>query len=238
MRRSSIKPTNFAGCGSAGSIRLNELGQAIFSEIFAAESSGSQTWPERTISELADILVGFPFKSAHYIQSGRKIRLCRGANVLPGQIDWSDVAYLDEKRRSEFPLYELQSSDIVIAMDRPWISSGFKVAQITSEDTPSLLVQRVARIRSKQPEDSDFLFFLVRNPLFSKHCKPTETTVPHISPTEIKSFSFCCPPESARARFSALIRERAPVFKAQNDHLRKLNYVFSSLQHRAFQGEL
>jgi type I restriction enzyme S subunit len=93
--------------------RLNELGQAIFSETFAAESSGSQTWPERTISELADILVGFPFKSAHYIQSGRKIRLCRGANVLPGQIDWSDVAYLDEKRRSEFPLYELQSSDIV-----------------------------------------------------------------------------------------------------------------------------
>jgi Domain of unknown function (DUF4145)/Type I restriction modification DNA specificity domain len=146
--------------------RLNELGQAIFSETFAAESSGSQTWPERTISKLADILVGFPFKSAHYIQSGRKIRLCRGANVLPGQIAWSDVAYLDEKRRSEFPLYELQSSDIVIAMDRPWISSGFKVAQIISEDTPSLLVQRVARIRSKQPEDSDFLFFLVRNPLF------------------------------------------------------------------------
>ena len=180
----------------------------------------------------------FPSKAQNTLRAVKGIRLCCGANVLPGYIDWSDVASLDETRRAEFPAYELRPADIVIAMDRPWISSGFKVAQISAEDAPSLLVQRVARVRAKQSEDSDFLYFLIRLPLFMKHCKPTETTVPHISPTEIKSFSFYCPPASTRARFGALMREHAPLLSAQKDHLRKLDTAFSAFQHRAFQGQL
>src|SRR5205085_847035 len=97
--------------------------------------------------------------------------------------------------------------DIVIAMDRPWISSGFKVAQIAAKDFPALLVQRVARLRPKNRDDGEFLFALIRNPAFTSHFKPTETTVPHISPTEIRNFSLHLATADETKIFAAFSRQ-------------------------------
>ena len=55
------------------------------------------------------------------------------------QIDWSDLARWPASKTEELSDYKLEVGDIVMAMDRPWISEGFKVAQIQPEDCPAYL---------------------------------------------------------------------------------------------------
>ena len=217
--------------------RLNAFTQSIFNNMFEGVN-GERQKNMCSLNELANIQIGYPFKSAHYIEDGSGMRLCRGANVMPGRINWDDLAQYPSGLAEKLMEYNLDVDDIVIAMDRPWISSGFKIAQICKGDTPSLLVQRVARLRAKTPEDASFLYFLLRSNAFRKHCKTTETTVPHISPIDIKSFSFSCPPRKERERFNEICQSFNAVKNEKQKESGMLDSLFFALQHRAFRGEL
>ena len=132
----------------------------------------------------------------------------------------------------------MKMGDVVIAMDRPWIKEGFKVAQVSESDLPSVLVQRVARLRGSAIVPNSFLFELVRRPAFTKHCRPTETTIPHISPNDIRSFRFRLPPKDLLASFDRVVMSLRNTADHQRAALEKLNLLSISLQHRAFRGEL
>lgn len=217
--------------------RLNQLGQAIFYEMFV-KSPDVGDWPKIRLSELADIQVGFAFKSSDYRENGELIRLCRGANVLPDRIDWSDLACLPAEIGQRHRDFLLCEGDTVIAMDRPWISSGFKIARVGSADQPALLVQRVARLRAAHPADREYLHFVARSTEFQSACKTTETTVPHISPTDIRAFTFRCPPKELRRQFAVMVSEQRAAEALAIEGERRSNDLFCSLQHRAFRGEL
>jgi type I restriction enzyme S subunit len=216
--------------------RLNQLGQAIFYEMFgSADRAG---WSKITLSQLCEMQVGFPFKSSDYAEVEGAIRLCRGANVLPGKIEWSDKASLPEPLAKKHLEFSLREGDIVIAMDRPWISSGFKVARIESEDLPSLLVQRVARLRAIDEQDGEWVHFLVNGAEFQKSCKTTETTIPHISPNDIRKFEFFCPPKPLRHQFHEKIKVLRKAMIHSEISASSVSSLFATLQHRAFTGQL
>ena len=217
--------------------RLTTLGQSIFNEMFGGlrsknELSGS------SLGDIADILIGYPFKSDKYIDAEGGIKLCRGANVLPGQIEWSDTARYPASEIERLGRYNLLVGDTVVAMDRPWISSGFKVAQICEKDVPSLLVQRVARIRAKTLSDQAFIYFLVSSSEFQKHCRPTETTVPHISPKDFQTFRFELPSTSKRERFGQIFIELLSLKEVASQGCSRAESNFKTLQSRAFLGDL
>lgn len=213
---------------------LDSLTQSIFLEMFG----DPLRYTKAPITALADLQVGFAFKSSDYTDDSDGVRLCRGTNVLPGEIDWTDLARWPKERVSQFSSFELRVGDVVIAMDRPWISSGFKVAQISESDVPSLLVQRVARLRAKQETDRAFLFAIATSTEFSRHLKPTETTVPHISPIEIRQYVAPMPSERERASFSAAISKVTGMRIGARNALEEASSLFASLQSRAFSGQL
>ncbi|KAA3506313.1 restriction endonuclease subunit S [Agrobacterium rosae] len=214
---------------------LDSLTKSIFLEIFGEHNP---TGNDSTLLDIADIQIGYPFKSERYTEASDGIKLCRGANILPNKIDWSDLAKWPIAETAIHADYALQENDIVVAMDRPWISTGFKIASITSDDLPALLVQRVARIRAKKKNDAYFIYELMRGSAFTRHCRPTETTIPHISPKDFRSFEFNFGRDSDRLTFS----ERARHIYTTKDKLElQMTYVenlFASLQHRAFTGQL
>lgn len=219
--------------------QLDSLTQSIFIEMFGSIESHENLWPKVELNGAAEVLTGYAFKSDEYIpQNNESIRLCRGANVLPGRIDWSDMACWKKSDAERILAFNLEIGDIVMAMDRPWISEGFKIARISSVDYPALLVQRVARIRAKANSLNDFLYAVLKQPAFTRHCKPTETTIPHISPKEIRTFTFGLPPVNLQREFSRRvstvhqIRQNCVLSASHEDAL------FASLQYRAFRGEL
>jgi type I restriction enzyme S subunit len=156
------------------------------------------------VSEVADMITGFPFKSAQYTDKAQHTRLCRGINVLPDRIEWKQVARWPEIT-PELRSYQIDEDDILIAMDRPWITEGFKIARVKPIDIPSLLVQRVARIRAGNQILPRILFEVLSSKAFATHCTPTETTVPHISPIEIREYEFELPCLKEQKRIDSIL---------------------------------
>lgn len=216
--------------------KLDSLSQSIFFDMFRDQNAENSVV---SLAEVTDYQTGYAFSSLEYVPiNANAVRLCRGANVLPGRIDWNDTVWWPKENIGTLGQFALCENDVVIAMDRPWISEGFKVAKISSSDLPSLLVQRVTRLRQTKRALSSFLYFLVRSPAFSRHCKPTETTVPHISPLDIKSFRFSLPTIGHQNKFDKRIQCINRQSLAQKKAELLIDQMFASLQHRAFQGEL
>jgi type I restriction enzyme S subunit len=152
----------------------------------------SGDWQLKEIGSQIDLLTGFPFQSSQYVGSG--VRLLRGSNVKRGETDWHDdlvqfwpVVTQDVKR------YELEADDLVIAMDGSLVGRSY--ARLTSKDLPALLLQRVARIRSKAI-DVGFLAQVVGSEQFVQYCDSvkTVTAIPHISAANIRNFEVYLPP--------------------------------------------
>ena len=213
--------------------RLNTLGQSIFYDMFGDIKTGNDT-----LLDIADLQIGHPFKSKNYVEQETSGKLCRGANVAPNKLDWKDTKYYPEDMLDKLDSYRLFEGDIIVAMDRPWISNGFKNARVKTTDLPSYLVQRVARIRATNKYDEAFLFALINHPSFTRHCKPTETTIPHISPKDFKTFQFALPDKNMRELFMIKISELEKALVGFRSQLKTLNILFTSLQQRAFRGEL
>ena len=121
---------------------------------------------------------------------------------MPGWIDWSQCKKWRSTREVE--QYLLNDGDIVMALDRPWISTGFKVAQIRKEELPALLIQRTARIRGVDIDQS-FLLYLLKDHAFECHCTVTGSLVPHISHKDIRSYEVIVPPLSLQREFAAFV---------------------------------
>jgi type I restriction enzyme, S subunit len=213
---------------------VGDLTQSIFVDFFGKQDVG---WPIVRLSNVADSVTGYAFPSRDFI--GRGIRLCRGANVLPGRLDWSDLRCWPAGRAAEVSNFDLAIGDVILALDRPWIGEGFKLTMVEASDLPALLVQRVARIRSSQQLlDQTYLYSLLQQPAFERHCRPTETTIPHISPLEVRSFEFALPPIELQQRFASQMAAVGALKQRFRQTMSDMDDLFASLQSQAFVGEL
>jgi type I restriction enzyme S subunit len=93
-----------------------------------------------------------------------------------------------------------------MALDRPWISEGFKIAMVDQEHLPALLIQRTARIRAVDVNQYYLMqcFVLGR---FDRHCNITGSLVPHISAKDIQSFLIMLPPLELQNQFAAFVEQ-------------------------------
>ena len=101
----------------------------------------------------------------------------------------------------------MEVGDIVLGMDRPIIQAGTRVAVVSASDVPSLLLQRVARIRVKEALRGDYAVELIGGKGFSDYLAPifTGISVPHLSAEQIKNFGFALPRTSLNSRQSCTI---------------------------------
>ncbi len=150
-------------------------------------------WKCVKLKYFIDLIPGYAFKSEEYSSNDKDIKLLRGINVSPNQIKWSETVYWSVEKVDMYKEYLLQEGDIVIAMDRPWVSGGIRIAEISKHDLPALLLQRVARMRGKSGISNKYLKLLLTNDLFLAYFTPmlTGISVPHISGDQIGD--FICP---------------------------------------------
>jgi type I restriction enzyme, S subunit len=162
----------------------------VMDELFGAPAK----WVR--VGRAGDLLPGFAFSSELFsTDAATGIRLLRGINVAPGRIRWDETVYLDVALASETERFQLAVGDLVIGMDRPVIGGGMRVAEITEADVPSLLVQRVARLRVNELAERDWVRLALMSPAFVAYFSPivTGVSVPHISPDQIASFKLPLP---------------------------------------------
>ncbi|MCF6188908.1 MAG: restriction endonuclease subunit S [Cocleimonas sp.] len=164
-------------------------------------------WGNSTFEEHIDLLSGFAFKSAYYSDSENDIRLLRGDNIKPGSLRWRDAKKWRLEDAQNLERYYLDEGDLIIAMDRTWVSAGLKVAEVKASDLPCLLVQRVSRVRAKNTLIQNLLHQHFSSHRFEQYVKSvqTETAVPHISAKQIKEFSVLIPPLPEQKKIAKIL---------------------------------
>ena len=178
--------------------KKRDLKQAAMQQLVTGQTrlpGFSGEWEVKAIGEHIDLLTGFPFSSIMYSEHG--VRLLRGSNVKRGETDWSDdLVQCWPRVTSDITKYELQPGDLVVAMDGSLVGRSY--ARLKPSDLPALLLQRVARIRSKTI-DIGFLCQFVGSDHFIKYCDSvkTVTAIPHISASDIRSYRISIPPTLA-----------------------------------------
>ncbi|GAN69920.1 restriction endonuclease S subunit [Acetobacter orleanensis NRIC 0473] len=83
-------------------------------------------WDVVTAGRVVRVISGFAFPSDKFLKYGEGVPLLRGVNVGVGKLRWDDVVYWKRQIDDGLDIYELKEGDIVIGMDRPWISSGLR----------------------------------------------------------------------------------------------------------------
>ena len=152
-------------------------------------------WAILQFGRVIDLATGYPFNSEGFSFDADDIRLLRGINVSLGVLRWRDVVRWPRADCNAFDAYRMEIGDIVLGMDRPFIEGGVRVASVSENDVPALLLQRVARIRPRQELSSTFTSLLLTGKSFADYLRPlfTGISVPHVSPEQIKSYRIALP---------------------------------------------
>lgn len=153
-----------------------------------------------TLGEYRRLQNGYAFKSEWFSKTG--VRLLRNANIGHDEIRWSEAVYLPEARKDEFERFALNEGDIVLTLDRPFITTGTKVARIQECDLPALLLQRVGRFQTcKLGLLDDYLFLWINSPHFNEQIDPGRSNgVPHISSKQVEAAELYLPSETEQHR--------------------------------------
>ncbi len=201
-------------------------------------------WDFSKLKYYIEMLAGYAFKSDDYSTDNLDIPLLRGVNVAPNTTKWEEVVYWPKSKLKGFGLYKLQEGDLVIAMDRPWISSGIRVTEIKEADLPCLLLQRVGRIRGKDELLTGYAKLLLSTNLFLYYFEPmlTGISVPHISPEQIQNFICPIPSLNEQEQILAYIQAESDKIDAsielQIDQIGKLKEYKTTLINSAVTGKI
>ena len=214
-------------------VKLDELSRSVFVDMFGDPMENPMDWKKDKADNYIELLTGYPFKSKDYSQNKNDIKLCGGLIITPIGIEWDKANLWNKNDTSHLEKYWLEVDDIVMAMDRPWISTGFKIYQIKKQDIGTLLVQRTARIRSNIL-NLKFLYFLYKEPYFELQARVTETTIPHISPKDIRNYDIIIPPIDLQQKFAKTIQKIEAQKSLYEEELKKLEYNFEALLNESF----
>lgn len=222
--------------------RTPKASTPIDSETLAGLPTLTPEWEWTTLGEIAESTVGFAFKSKDFQQTG--VRLLRGDNIEPRALRWTNAVHWPENDLNAYQDLLAQEGDIILAMDRPVISTGLKVAMVRPHDVPCLLVQRVARIIGLPEIDNRFLLSLIDQQRFINHClgNQTGTQLPHISEGQIRAYPvpLCSLPEQQEIvrlldeQFTAIEQNEREIDAA----MKRSEALRQAVLKKAFAGQL
>lgn len=222
--------------------QVDFLKQSIFVDLFGNPELNSKGWEICRLGNELKLQGGFAFKSSDYKNTG--IRLVKISNVQKDTLDWATTNFVPEEYLDKYADFKLLPGDIVLALTRPIIKSleSVKIAVVKDSDVPSLLNQRVGRLRFG-PDSRllpEYIFEFCRTKRFFRTVQffCSESLQPNMSTSQIEEVMIAVPPMDLQREFA---RRMAAVEKLKAAHrasLAEMDALFASLQHRAFNGQL
>jgi type I restriction enzyme, S subunit len=220
---------------------LDSLAQSIFFDMFGDVTSNDRGWDDsRTLGEIAEIVSGLtkgriaagPFTRVPYLAV---------LNVQYKRLDLSVVKEIDATD-AEIERYLLKRDDLLLTEggDPDKLGRG----TLWQEELPRCIHQNhIFRVRINEGAGIDpvFLNWLVASErgrrYFLRSAKQT-TGIASINATQLRRFPLLVPPLTLQNQFSSYLAKLEEDKSTHQAYLNKLDDLFASLQHRAFNGEL
>lgn len=216
--------------------QLDSLAQAIFIEIFGDPTLNPKQWDVGSIGELLE--------SASYGSSAKagaegSYPILRMGNVTSdGKIDLGDLKYIDLTEQ-EAEKYLVRAGDVLF--------NRTNSAELVGKSAIYRFADEVAyagylvRLRVNSKCDPEYLAAFLNTPhakrVLKSMCKSI-VGMANINAKEVQSIRIAIPPIELQKEFGKRVRaiEGKRVFLEKSRG--ELDALFSSLQHRAFRGEL
>ena len=200
-----------------------------------AEFQDAPEWVEIPIGQKVKLLSGYPFDGADILEARGGKRLLRGINITEGVIRHGpsiDRYFHGETEQLE--RYLLQENDLVIGMDGSKV--GKNSSLISPLDSGSLLIQRVARLRTGNPILIKFIFQQINSPKFHVYVDRINTSsgIPHISAKQIQEFQVCFPSDEEQAKVVGCLTSFDDLITAQTAKLEALKTHKKGLMRQLF----
>ena len=166
------------------------------------------SWSPVKLGSCIDFQNGYAFKSKFFVTDTTQYALIKGENLGKGFIHWNKTKYWQIEQISGLEKFFINANDILLAMDRPYVSGGLKYTMVKEDELPLLQVQRIGRLTAKKEKITPhFLKAVIGSPFFLHYIKNLQggVGVPHISPKQIKSYEFLLPAKSIQKKIASIL---------------------------------
>lgn len=166
-----------------------------------------------TLSSIAEVISGFAFKSSWFGCGMEKV--VRISDFDNGIVTLENAVTFDAKKHPVSSKYQICSGDILVAL------SGATVGKIGIASTAAAgayLNQRVAIVRGHNPDNTNYLSFILRSDYMKKLLPSAEGAAqPNLSPKLLESLPIPIPLTDDQRRIAAHLKSQlATVEQARN----------------------
>lgn len=189
-------------------------------------------WKSCKLDDFIEVLSGYAFKSKDFKDNG--VPVIKIKNIIPPNIDFSDVQYVSQEMYEEKIRYALKYNDILISLTGSNInqinSAVGKVGRVKDKDAKLLLNQRVGKVYVKDENkyNNDFLYYF----LIQKHVRYDlalsaggSANQANINPQNIKDLNIQLPPieeQKAIANILSILDNKIEVNNKINQKLEEM----------------
>jgi type I restriction enzyme S subunit len=216
--------------------RANQLIPTLFEEMFGDSVANSKKWPIATLGDQVALMEYGPrFYNEAYSATGTRI-------VRITDLDDTGNLYFEKMPRMEVDVktlaaHGLQPGDLIFARSGATVG---KLALIPENAPPCIAGAYFIRFRLKDSIEPIFARELLCSaPIQSIVQKQSmQAAQPNFSGPLLRILPMILPPESLQHDFAAHVSEICELKKRQAASRKRLDDLFLSLLHRAFQGDL
>lgn len=210
--------------------RLNQLGQAIFVEMFGDPDQNDRLWPEVEVGSVTDCIV--PGRDKPKSFTGGTPWLTTAEIVHLG----ASTAAQSKLSLSDSEISEVQAR--VIPENSVVMTCVGDLGKVSVATCPMVINQQLHSFQCKGDVSPFFLMFILSYRQQWMKQMATSTTLPYMNKTICNSIPIFLPPIRLQEQFASaylcLLEERQTMLRSEQTSAS----LFTSLQHRAFRGEL
>jgi len=221
--------------------KLDELLQSVFLDMFGDPVTNPKGWDsKKKLGDVSEIVSGITVGRKLKAKRIRVIPYLAVVNVQDRHLNLAQIKTI-EATDEEIERYSLMKNDLLLTEggDPDKLGRG----ALWKDELPTCIHQNhIFRVRILARElNPTYLNFLVGSVLgkryFMKSAKQT-TGIASINMTQLRNFPILMPPNDLQHRFEKCVMRVEEQKQQIGQNQQKLNDLFSSLQQRAFLGEL
>lgn len=224
---------------------LDTLIQSTFLDMFGDPVANSGNWPVKHIQDLSELVInGTTPKGGKevYVDSG--YTFFRSQNVWRNELKFDDIAYIDEATHASMKKSHLKHLDILISKTgriNTENSSLGRAALFEGKDGTANINGHVYLIRLKPEVSHRFILAILTSNIFREHIRKVSVGAidkRQLNKGHIEGFPIIYPPKDQQIKFVSIVEHIKKLQVSYLKELKELDTLFSSLQSRAFKGDL
>lgn len=217
---------------------VDGLAQSVFLEMFGHPGDAKAKFVQRPLGDIAELINGD--RSSNYpsgddlVSSG--ILFLNTSNITPEGLDLSAANFITEKKFAALSRGKLCRNDIVITLR----GSLGQAAIFDCEAETGFINAQMMIIRPKKDVNARFLLQALQLDEMVLHFKRigSGSAVPQLTAKQMSEIEIPLPNLAAQKEFGSRRESVRKSRLAAACDLREMESLFSSLQHRAFSGQL